>query len=148
MIRKVIELSCEASKVRCVISKLLRKTPPKGKVLSNHFTIYKRIANSSNRVFLIFCIHGKIHPVEAKSKVSYWVLPPLPALPLLALLWYGLVYNLANDTPFCSSEKTVWIYVVALCFCTVVLFWQMLHCEKNFRSFLIRECKTGDGQNH
>lgn len=146
MIKNTISLSTSPSKIRDVLSRFLRKSPPRGRIAENRFLIYRRITNSNSRGMIMFCIHGKITPMKSGTDLSYFMRPTVPALVFACLLLYFFVHSLAYSILYHSFRISFWgiLGIAGLCF--TILFWQMFECKSKFTAYLLQEVNrtTGD----
>lgn len=146
MIKNIIVFSSSPSEIRDVLSKHLRKRPPRGRITENQFLIYRRITNSNSRAMIMFCIHGKITPIKSGTELSYFIRPTFPALLLACLFLYGFIYS----SVYSLLHHSLNIYfggivgIAGLYF--TILFWQMFECKSIFSAYLLQEVNriTGD----
>lgn len=139
MTKEKIDCSVSLSQIQSILSKLLRKMPPRGKVTTRQFTLYRRINNSNFRLMLMFCIHGKIKLTKEGTEVSYSIRPILPTLFLSVLFFVFFTFGIINS--IVTNRLSIVVLgiagIVILYF--TMLFWQMSKCKSMFRSFLSQE---------
>lgn len=139
MINNVIVFSTSPSEMRDVLSKHLRKRPPRGRITENRFLIYRRITSSNSRAMILFCIHGKITPIKSGNEVSYFIRPTFPALLLACLLLYGFIYSLAYYLSYHSLNIYFMGMVGIAGLYFTILFWQLFECKRIFTANLLQE---------
>ena len=130
--------SANPETAQAVLAKLLRKTPPRGKVSANRFFLYRRIANSDFRLMLLFCIHGKIVPGKEGTEISYCIRPVLPSALLAALFLGVFVYSAVNSIATHSINAFLWCSAAVTALYLTMLLWQMSKCKSQFQARLLQ----------
>ena len=123
---------------QAVLTKLLRKTPPRGKVSANRFFLYRRIAISNFRLMFLFCIHGKIAPGKEGTQISYFIRPVLPSALLAALFLGVFAYSAVNSIATHSINAFLWCSAAVTALYLTMLLWQMSKCKSLFKSHLLQ----------
>ena len=123
---------------QAVLTKLLRKTPPIGKVSANQFFLYRRIASSNFRLMLLFCIHGKIAPGKEGTQISYCIRPVLPSALLAALFLGVFAYSAVNSIATHSLNAFLWCSAAVTALYLTMLLWQMSKCKSQFQARLLQ----------
>ena len=123
---------------QAVLAKLLRKTPPRGKVTANRFALYRRITSSNFRLMLLFCIHGKIAPRKEGTEISYFIRPVLPSALLAALFLGVFAYSAVNSIATHSLNAFLWCSAGIAALYFTVLLWQMSKCKSQFQAHLLQ----------
>ncbi len=123
---------------QAVLTKLLRKTPPRGKVSADRFTLYRRIASSNFRLMFLFCIHGKIAPGKEGTQISYCIRPVLPSALLAALFLGVFAYSTVNSIATHSINAFLWCSAAVTALYFTMLLWQMSKCKSQFQARLLQ----------
>ncbi len=133
--------------VHAVLTKQLRKTPPRGKVTADRFTLYRRITSSNFRLMLLFCIHGKIAPSKEGTEISYFIRPILPSALLAASFLGVFAYSAVNSIVTHSLNAFLWCSAGIAALYLTMLFWQMSKCKSMFKERLIQNMdQTSQGR--
>ena len=133
-----LQFSAAPETAQAVLTKLLRKTPPRGKVSANRFFLYRRIASSNFRLMLLFCIHGKIAPGKEGTQISYCIRPVLPSALLAALFLGVFAYSAVNSIATHSINAFLWCSAAVTALYLTMLFWQMSKCKSQFQARLLQ----------
>lgn len=123
---------------QAVLTKLLRKMPPRGKVTADRFALYRRIAISNFRLMFLFCIHGKIVPSKEGTQISYFIRPILPSALLAALFLGVFAYSAVNSIATHSLNAFLWCSAAVTALYLTMLLWQMSKCKSLFKSNLLQ----------
>lgn len=123
---------------QAALTKLLCKTPPRGKVTADRFTLYRRITSSNFRLMLLFCIHGKIAPSKEGTEISYFIRPVLPSALLAALFLGVFAYSAVNSIATHRLNAFLWCSAGITAAYLTMLFWQMSKCKSLFKGRLIQ----------
>lgn len=124
--------------VQAVLTRQLRKTPPRGKVTANRLALYWRITGSNFRLMLLFCIHGKIESAEEGTEISFFIRPSLPSALLAALFLGVFAYSAVNSIATHSLNAFLWCSAGITALYFTMLFWQMSKCKSLFKGRLIQ----------
>ena len=133
-----LQFSAAPETAQALLTKLLRKTPPRGKVSANRFFLYRRIASSNFRLMLLFCIHGKIAACKEGTQISYCIRPVLPSALLAALFLGVFAYSVVNSIATHSINAFLWCSAAVTALYLTMLFWQMSKCKSLFKSYLLQ----------
>ena len=133
-----LQFSANPETAQAVLTKLLRKTPPRGKVSANRFFLYRRIASSNFRLMLLFCIHGKIAPGKEGTQISYFIRPVLPSALLAALFLGVFAYSAVNSIATHSINAFLWCSAAVTALYFTMLLWQMSKCKSQFQAHLLQ----------
>ena len=133
-----LQFSAAPETAQAVLTKLLRKTPPRGKVSANRFFLYRRIASSNFRLMFLFCIHGKIVPSKEGTQISYFIRPILPSALLAALFLGVFAYSAVNSIATHSLNAFLWCSAAVTVLYFTMLLWQMSKCKSQFQARLLQ----------
>ena len=141
IIHRKLTLQASVTSVTKKLETQIRHLSPRGFVKGSCFKLYKAIAKSSNRFFLLVLI-GQVREKDYEIEIDYYIRPTLLAMVVALALFLPMLEGIIYMFRGVDNIIFLLLGIAINTYFHILIHWQEKICMDRFESFLEKEFST------